>query len=243
MEEPHSLKSVGMTEQLDAIHSSCLSGKARKKALWMALHRSCDIGSCSSVDDEVEDRLGYVQPHLQAIVEGRPPSGAQKKKRSLALHLACDGSRLDGHQPPVEHVSIEPNDSLTVVCFGAPEEALQHFASRLAALEVGFTRPIVADAHGDVPCTRKFKHSCDAGELDVAGASIEACSATTRPSFTYSCEAGELEVAGKGLESCSATLQSLTHGYEAGELDVAGMNLEGYSTTLLFLLMGTKQAC
>ena len=48
----------------------------------------------TSCEEEVEVRLDAVRPALQALIDGRQPSGAQRRRRNNALHLAAGGRRL-----------------------------------------------------------------------------------------------------------------------------------------------------
>ena len=91
-----------LAEQLRIIEAAGLGKKMRWLATRAALELDAghadesqrDHPQCSRCG-EVSERLEAVRPALGALLDGRQPSGAMRRRRNNALHLAAGGRRLD----------------------------------------------------------------------------------------------------------------------------------------------------
>ena len=132
-----------LSQQLFAISQAGLSRKHAWLAYRAAMHvGGAECGSSSSasellfeVDAEVDARLRYVRPHLAALVDGVPPSGAARRRRNAALHWSPDSSRLGGagHGGGGKHFNMAADDVRDELA--TLTEAFSMLATRVASLE------------------------------------------------------------------------------------------------------------
>ena len=81
---------------VEAAACGAARGGGSRQVVAAAVAAAVRVVSGLTAADEADLRLEAVRPHLQQLLQGKQPSGAQRKKRNAALHVATGGGRL-GH--------------------------------------------------------------------------------------------------------------------------------------------------
>ena len=92
---------ASLAERLQAVEAARLGKQMRWMAVKAAFELDAGHASGSQRDHlhchrcgELDVRLDAVRPALGALLDGRQPSGAQRRRRNNALHLAAGGRRI-----------------------------------------------------------------------------------------------------------------------------------------------------